>query len=125
MEFGQERRWRGKVGKDRPPRQGSPEALKRDLQDRAEDLEKRRSAAGRIGANERRERAIMSVPQGMKVNSQRGVSMMLIAATSVTPQQLEAGVAAMTSARDNHRGERAALLAALTAMGFEYRQEGV
>lgn len=80
---------------------------------------------GRIGAAERRSRAVMLVPARMKLNSQQAVSMMLISATSVTPEELEAGVRAMRAARGEGRGERDTLLAALVAMGFECRRGGL
>ena len=86
-----------------------------------EEVARRRREFGRIGATERRSRAIMLVPPKMKLSSQEAVTMMLISATSVSPEEMEAGVRAMQAAREGLRGDRAALLAALVAMGFEYR----
>lgn len=100
-------------------------ARSRERQQRAAGERRQARPGGRIGASERRMRALMVVPPKLKLSSQQGASMMLISATSVSPQELEAGLAAMRAARDNLRGERAELVAALVAMGFELRQEGV
>lgn len=83
-----------------------------------------RERAGRIGANERRMRAMM-VPPPKAWKTREGVTMMLISATSVSPPELAAGVEALRAARGGLQGDQAALLAALAAMGFEYRREGV
>lgn len=78
-----------------------------------------------IGPSERRMRALMSVPQKTRLNSQEGATMLLIAATTVTPGQLEAGVRAMlgAGARDGDAALTGQLRAALSAMGFEYEND--
>lgn len=97
-------------------------ARSRARQDAAARERLRRGA--RIGVSERRMRALMVVPPRVKLSSRQGATMMLISATSVSPLEFEAGLEAFLSAREE-RGDRAGLTAALTAMGFEIRREGV
>lgn len=68
-----------------------------------------------MGPGERRSRAIMTVPPRLKLNTQEGASMMLIAATTVQPAEFAAGVEALRRAP----GPESGLRAALRAMGFE------
>lgn len=97
----------------------------RERQQQGAAERRRARPGGRIGVAERRMRALMVVPPRVKLSSQQGSSMMLISATSVSGLEFEAGLAAMRAARESLRGERAELSAALAAMGFELRREGV